>query len=85
MKDVKDVVQHFDFSKMSSFSKQKNEGLIFSLAPSFGQLNSQSVKTMDDELKVIIAGTTHLIAKLEDKSWQNVVGALIQNSLLEPM
>ncbi|CAM9204320.1 unnamed protein product, partial [Choristocarpus tenellus] len=84
-KDVKDLVKNFDFNKMSSVDKKKKEGLVFALAPSFGQLNSQSVKTMDDELKVIIAGTTRLIAKLKDKSWQNVIGALTQNSLLEPM
>lgn len=33
---------------------------------------------------MIIAGTTRAVAKLHDKSWENVVAMLSQNPLLEP-
>ena len=33
---------------------------------------------------MIIAGTTHAIASLEDKSWRNLVAMMNQNPLLEP-
>ncbi|CAM9652884.1 unnamed protein product, partial [Choristocarpus tenellus] len=85
VKDVKDLVKNFDFGTISVVSKQKKEGLVFGLAPSFGKLNRESVKTMDDELKVIIATTTRLIANMGDKSWKNVASALSKNELLELM
>lgn len=77
-------MKDFDFSKMTTVKKEQ-EGLKFALAPSFGTLTTDSVKTMDEKLKVIISGTTRLVARLKDKSWSNVVAALSQNSLLEPM
>ncbi|KAG0013784.1 hypothetical protein BGZ81_000839 [Podila clonocystis] len=57
------------------------------LAPSFGKLNQESVRAMDDKLKVIIAGTTRAIEKLphDQRSWENVTSTLAQNSLLKPL
>lgn len=41
---------------------------------------------MDDHLKVMIAGTNSLIAKIDpkDRTWENVVACCAQNPLMEP-
>jgi hypothetical protein len=84
--DAKDLVKSMDFSKCVVTSTETTElPLNFCLAPSYGKLTSASVKLMDDKLKIMITGVTKLIAKLEDKSWANVLGALQQCSVLEPM
>lgn len=84
-KDVAALIQNFDFSKINVSDARQSEYLNFNLAPSFGTLTSESVKLMDEKLKIIISGTTRAIAKLQDKSWANVLSALSQNPLLEPL
>ena len=85
--NAKDLVQNFDFSKIKVNDKKRTDYLKFDLAPSYGNLTSESIKMMDDKLKIIISGTTRTIEKLpfEDRSWENVISALQQNTLLEPM
>ncbi|CAM9629221.1 unnamed protein product [Ectocarpus fasciculatus] len=84
-KDVRQLIANFDFSKLKDSTSTSDESLNIALAPSFGTLNSESVKLMDDKLKVIIAGTVRALGKLTDKSWETVVATLAQNPLLEPL
>lgn len=53
------------------------------LAASFGTLNKESVKMMDEKLKILIAGTVRSLQMTNDLSWQNVVSIFNQNSLME--
>lgn len=59
------------------------------LAPSFGKLNAESVKQMDEKLKICIASTMRTlegIKKKDDTSleWDTVISTLMQNPILEP-
>ncbi|KAI5081744.1 hypothetical protein GOP47_0001487 [Adiantum capillus-veneris] len=63
------------------------------LAPSFGKLkNAGAIKEMDEQLKVIIAGTTRIMSKLVQEAkdrnqsieWSEVVATMTQNPLLKP-
>lgn len=85
VKDVRNLVRSFDYSKLSVVSSENQEYLKVDLAPAFGKLDSDSIKLMDEKLKIMISGTTTAIARLEDKSWANVVATLTQNPLLEPI
>jgi hypothetical protein len=57
------------------------------LAASFGKLNKESVKMMDEKLKILIAGTVRELQKLpsDQLSWDKVVSIFNQNSLMERM
>merc|ERR1712232_722863 len=87
MGDAADLIKNFDFSKMIVNTSKKTDYLNFGLAPSFGALSSESIKMMDDKLKIIISGTTRAIEKIpfKDRSWEKVISTLQQNTLLEPM
>ncbi|KAK0751426.1 hypothetical protein B0T18DRAFT_68282 [Schizothecium vesticola] len=83
-KDVQDVgtiVQTFDFSKTAG---NLNDFLQCDLAPSFGSLNKTTIKELDDELKVMIAATLKQLAKVQERSWQDVLATMSQNALMEP-
>ncbi|KAH7286366.1 hypothetical protein KP509_32G003700 [Ceratopteris richardii] len=61
------------------------------LAPAYGKLNEKgAIKSMDEQLKIIIAGTTRSMTKLieerkgKDIEWSQVVEVMSQNPLLEP-
>jgi fructose-1,6-bisphosphatase/sedoheptulose 1,7-bisphosphatase-like protein len=56
------------------------------LAPSFGTLTSTSVKALDDNLKVMIAGTMRALAQVpvQQRSWEKIVSVMMQNPLIEP-
>ncbi|KAI0329992.1 hypothetical protein GY45DRAFT_1251649 [Cubamyces sp. BRFM 1775] len=73
---------------MSVKDQNSDDHLHLDLAPSFGKLTQESVKTMDDELKVMIAGTMRALEKERKKgegiSWETVVSVMTQNPLLEP-
>lgn len=98
-KDVQDVgtiVQTFDFSKVSTFGLQERTALLTlvkvagndilkcDLAPAFGKLDKATIREMDDQLKVMIAGAMMQLTKVRERSWQDVVAAMVQNMLLEP-
>ncbi|MEG4440520.1 hypothetical protein QUB47_01525 [Microcoleus sp. AT9_B5] len=55
------------------------------LAASFGKLNKESVKMMDEKLKVLIAGTVRELQKVPSNnlSWEEVISIFNQNSLME--
>eukprot|EP01023_Acetabularia_acetabulum_P032647 TRINITY_DN304_c0_g1_i7.p1 TRINITY_DN304_c0_g1~~TRINITY_DN304_c0_g1_i7.p1 ORF type:complete len:280 (-),score=71.86 TRINITY_DN304_c0_g1_i7:618-1457(-) len=81
MMAVNMIIDGFDFENEIKNDNYLNVGL----APSFGTLDKESVKMMDDELKVMIAGVTRAIAKLDpnSRSWDNVISLLNQNSLIQ--
>lgn len=53
------------------------------LAASYGTLTSESIKELDEQLKVMIAGTLRKMEKLPDYKWETVVSCMMQNPLLE--
>lgn len=63
---------------------KSEEFLHTELAPSFGKLNKEGLQEMDDQLKIMIAGTMKILAKQTDKSWNAVLSTMMQNELLEP-
>ncbi|XP_024537192.1 uncharacterized protein LOC112348594 [Selaginella moellendorffii] len=87
MKEIGDIVANFDFSKIDVRSKSAEDYLHTNLAPSFGALNAETVKKMDEVLKVCISGTTTLLAKVppEERTWEKVNSMFMQNPLVEPM
>ena len=65
----------------------KDDYLHVGLAPSYGKLKDGSaMKTMDEDLMVMIAGTIKDLEamKPDDRSWDAVTNAFMQNSLMEP-
>ncbi|KAK4201164.1 hypothetical protein QBC40DRAFT_253336 [Triangularia verruculosa] len=81
--DIGDLVQNFDFSKIKVTDTKSEDFLHTDLAPSFGKLK-ESLAKMDDELKIMIAGTMKILAKQSDKSWNAVLSTMMQNELLQP-
>ena len=56
------------------------------LACAFGKLNSESIQTLDDSLKVLISSTIQALNGLPEKSsWDNVVDCVKKNPLIEPV
>jgi hypothetical protein len=56
------------------------------LAPSYGTLDKESIKMLDDNLKVMIAGTLRALEFRQKQGplfWDDLLLALMQNSLLE--
>lgn len=80
--DVAGLVRNFDYDSLKSRGAPH---LRYDLAPSFGKLDKGSVKQMDENLKIIIAGTTRVIEKLTDRSWGNVMAVMTNNPLLVPV
>ncbi|KAF9173886.1 hypothetical protein BGX21_001307 [Mortierella sp. AD011] len=76
-----------DWTMTSSKEKTRETYVHCDLAPSFGTLNKDSLKAMDEKLKVMIAGTTRAIKQLptDQRTLENVISTLAQNSLLEPL
>lgn len=63
----------------------RDDYLHLGLAPSYGTLTSESVKAMDEQLKVMIAGTMRTLKALpaDQRSWENVLSKMMQNPLLQ--
>lgn len=67
--------------------KSSNDYLHFDIAPSFGALqDGTAIKQLDDNLLVMMTATHKLIANMPaaERSWDNIVAALKQNSLISP-
>lgn len=73
-----------DWSKIRDLSR--DDFLHVDLAPSYGQLSRESVKLMDENLKVMIAGTVRMIQRMapEQRQWKAVESAFLNNPLVEP-
>ncbi|KAF3058793.1 hypothetical protein CFAM422_011910 [Trichoderma lentiforme] len=82
--EIGDLVQNFDFSKINPTESNSNGFLHIDLAPSFGKLNKESLQVLDDHLKIMIAGNLKFLGKVPEKSWNAVLGNMMQNDLLEP-
>ncbi|KIP07644.1 hypothetical protein PHLGIDRAFT_13087 [Phlebiopsis gigantea 11061_1 CR5-6] len=64
IEDVGQVVKSYDFDTDNIGRDDDNNFLHIALAPTFGTLNSESVKTMDAAMKVMIASTMRELAKV---------------------
>ena len=55
------------------------------LAVSYGKLNSEAIKAMDEKLKVLIAGTVRALQAIPENelSWEKVQSVFSQNPLME--
>ncbi|BBN08865.1 hypothetical protein MPTK1_4g15100 [Marchantia polymorpha subsp. ruderalis] len=82
--DIGSIVSTFNWSKCNVRSSHSDEYLHTNLAPSYGDLTSDSVKALDENLKIMIAGTLITIGKLADKSWKSILSTMMQHELLEP-
>lgn len=71
---------------MSTRDVNRDDYLHLDLAPSYGSLNSEAIKKMDDELKIMIAGTMKDLGKVpqNERNWDKVISVFMQNPLLEP-
>ncbi|KAF5632674.1 hypothetical protein F52700_6210 [Fusarium sp. NRRL 52700] len=87
LQKAEDLVKGFDFSKMSTKDSTRDDFLHCSLAPSFGTLNGDTIKKLDDEMKIMIVGLTKALAKLpaNQRSWDTIVSLCAQNPLLAPL
>jgi len=68
---------------MSVRDDSSQDYLHMELAPSYGTLTKDSIKELDEKLKVMIAGTMKELAKLQDKGWDNVKATMMQNELIQ--
>jgi hypothetical protein len=74
---------------LESFITNKKETIEIpvrcNLASSFGTLNKESVKMMDEKLQILIAGTVRELQKIPSSqlSWDKVISTFNQNSLME--
>jgi len=84
---IGNLVKNFDFTKIDVKDNTRDDFLHTGLAPSFGTLTRDSIKGMDDELKIIIAGTNRELEKVPalDRTWDKVISVFMQNPLIEPM
>ena len=73
--------------QISVNEKSKEDYLHCELAPSFGKLNSETIKKLDDEMKIMILGLTKDLAKLkpEQRTWEALISKCAQNPLLAPL
>jgi len=86
-KGIAGIVQNFDFSKMDVKDNTRDDYLHTGLAPSYGTLTKDSIKQMDDSLKIMITGTMKALEKIPpaERSWDMVLSTMMQNSLIEPI
>jgi hypothetical protein len=56
------------------------------LAPSFGSLDAQNVMTLDDSVKVMIAGVVRALSRIPptELTYEKVLETLMQTIILEP-
>ncbi|TFK61311.1 hypothetical protein BDN72DRAFT_849801 [Pluteus cervinus] len=85
--DTKVIIKDHYQRILNSEKTFSDDNSTFIFAPSFRSRNTlKSVQQMDDNLKLIILGTTKAIAGIppEDRTWQNIVATLQNASLIEP-
>ncbi|KAK4159580.1 hypothetical protein QBC43DRAFT_326927 [Cladorrhinum sp. PSN259] len=82
--EIGTLVKNFDWSKMNVREAKSNDYLHIDVAPYLGTLNKESIHQMDDDLKIMIAGTMKILAKQADKSWNAVLATMMHNQLLQP-
>ncbi|KAJ6457703.1 hypothetical protein C8R45DRAFT_1110451 [Mycena sanguinolenta] len=84
LEQAADFIKKFDWSKIDVKDASRDDYLHLGLAPSFGELNSFSIKEMDENLKIMIAATMRALAKVppQQRSWEKVLEVMMQNPLL---
>ncbi|KAJ6457727.1 hypothetical protein C8R45DRAFT_1110469 [Mycena sanguinolenta] len=84
LEQAADFVKKFDWSKMDVKDSSRDDYLNLGLAPSFGELNSNGIKEMDENLKINIAATMGALANVppQQRSWEKVLEVMMQNQLL---
>ena len=91
---LRDTLCHCSLHYLLHFQPQIDVGnaesyLHLDLAPSFGSLNKESIKAMDKELKVMVAGTMRALKAHRQRNgamdWQTVNSLFMQNAMLEPI
>lgn len=76
-------------TNLDSYIKQgngsKQVSLHVGLAPSYGELTAESVKQLDEKLKVAISATLRALAEvpLAQRTWEKILVTMLQNSVLE--
>lgn len=63
----------------------RSDSLETRLTPSIPKFTQESAKAMDDALKIVIMGTLKALKKIpeENRSWNTVLGAMMQNPLVK--
>ena len=66
-------------------NEKKKDYLTVPLAPSYGDLNAETVKAFDEPTKIMIAGVLRTIQKipLAERTFDKVMEALMQSSLVD--
>ncbi|SCV30712.1 uncharacterized protein FFB14_03188 [Fusarium fujikuroi] len=85
--DIGKIVQNFDFSQINIRDSKSDDYLHTDLAPSFGkdgQDLKESMRAIDDRLKIMVAATMMTLARQNDKSWDAVVRTMMQNEIAMP-
>ncbi|EFJ05258.1 hypothetical protein SELMODRAFT_431724 [Selaginella moellendorffii] len=79
---IGDIVSKFNFSQTDSSGQ---DSLYVALAPAFGDLNAETIKTLDTNFLIAIAGTNRVISKLDGtaRTWSKVESVMSQNPFLE--
>jgi len=85
VKEIGETVRDFDFKKIVVGENASDAYLHTELAPSFGgALEKESLKDLDNKLKIVIAATLKQLGMMTDKSWTETMSNLMQNSFLVP-
>ncbi|KAJ7722709.1 hypothetical protein B0H16DRAFT_1334580 [Mycena metata] len=71
---------------MNVKDSKRRDYLHCDLAPTFGDLNSASVRKLDAKLKVMIAGTMRILDKIPPKqrTWDGIIASIRQKNFVEP-
>ncbi|KKF93481.1 hypothetical protein CFO_g4167 [Ceratocystis platani] len=81
--DIHELVNAYNFAKIRDVSS--DDYLHVDLAPSYGGLSKESIKLLDSNLKVMIAGTVRMIKKIppSQRKWKTIEQAFTENNLVE--
>ncbi|EKM58350.1 uncharacterized protein PHACADRAFT_252605 [Phanerochaete carnosa HHB-10118-sp] len=81
------IEQEFGLSKLGGETGQGPLGFHIGLAPSYGTLTSESLKTMDEKLQVAMASILRTLAARDVKSmpWNDVMAIMRQDATIECM
>jgi len=82
--EVGDLIKKFDFKSIDTKDITSQDYFNYALAPSFGDLTDESFKAMDEELKVMMAGTIKVLENQPDKSWKSVLATMMTNKSTIP-
>ncbi|KAJ3480491.1 hypothetical protein NLI96_g8314 [Meripilus lineatus] len=83
---VAPYIQQFNFSEIDVNDSSKDDHMHLDLAPSFGTLNKNTIRNLDESVKIMIAGTMLRLKEHREKNgpmdWATINSVLMQNSLL---